>query len=154
MLKNAANSANIEEEARIKKNAWFRLANLWRTIDYCLVIAAFISSMVVVYVEVLSFTTASAKANIIVIASVAAAAFTMISFAIEPKKHMRNYRRAFIYLYTAQIENSCKQKQRLLTIRNALCKGEETISNSYDVDPVEIAFYAAAKTISSNEIVH
>ena len=148
MRKSKADPTSIEDEASIKKNAWFRLANLWRTIDYCLVIAAFISSMVVVYVEVLDFPAASKKSIIIVIASVAAAAFTMINFAIEPKKHMRNYRRAFLDLYTALTEESCQQKQGLDRIQDALCKGEQTISNSYDVGPVQSAFQFATRTMA------
>ena len=120
---------NIKEEAYSKMKSWFRLANVWRVIDYTLPTASFISSMIVVFSGVVY-----SNRILILLFSVIAAVLTMMSFAIEPRKHMRNYRIAFSRIYSAIIQYEETNGKNRAILENALLQAESMINSSYDSD--------------------
>ena len=72
----------------------------------------------------------------VLVGSVLAAMFTVLSFAIDPKTHMRNYRRAYYELHSALTETLFdsghnEKNKKLIT---ALQKGEEIINVSYETE--------------------
>ena len=123
---------NLEKEAEKKQKQWFWLANIWRAIDYLMVIIAFLSSIVVVCVETM---VQGDNTHIVIVGSTVAATFTMMSFAIEPKKHMKSYRNAYIHIYEKRInyiKNGKPEDTRVLG--EAIINAESMINQSYDVD--------------------
>ena len=122
---------NIEEEIKKKTLDWFHLANTWRVIDYILGILPFLVSITVVFLEAV-FPTEDLKCAVIILSTVAAL-ISLTCFVIEPKKHMRNYRKAFFEGYKCIFRNdtnSIKQAEYL----DALSTGEKTIGTTYDIE--------------------
>lgn len=66
--------------------------------------------------------------------SIIAALFTMLDFAIEPKKHMRNYRKAYSEIYGVMLKYEIDNNKDGSEIVNTLAKCEKCIDASYDVD--------------------
>ena len=118
-------------EAKRKLKSWFWLANIWRAIDYTIIVISFLSSMTVICSEAFN---KNNNSEIVMIGSVVAATFTMLGFAIEPKKHMRGYRRAYSCLYEKMILENESPKGKPKVICDALIEGEKIINDSYDVD--------------------
>lgn len=120
-------------EAKRKKSLWLFLANIWRVIDYGIAILSFGASMAVVYIE----TNISIYNKwIISILSISAAVLMLISFAIEPKKHIRNYRTAYTRMYSALwIYRDSQDYDKIIAYVLSQC--EKIIDSSYDVDTHE-----------------
>ena len=107
----------IENEVKNKIKKWLILCNIWRIADYAIVVISFLASITVICVEGIL----GADGRIIVMAgSIIAATFTMMSFALEPKKHIRGYRKTYAILYEAYV--------------TGLAQCELLINPSYDVD--------------------
>lgn len=129
-----ANKTSLEDQAISKLKWWFHLANIWRAIDNLLVIMSFASSMCVVYIE--ASNKIPNKVIGVLVGSVLAAMFTVLSFAIDPKTHMRNYRKAYYELHNALIETrfDSEKDENNKKLTSALQKGEAIINASYETE--------------------
>ena len=130
------NDINIVAEAKAKIRAWFFLSNIWRAIDYSLAVLAFATSITVIFYETSDL---PYKSIIILLFSSLTAVLTIISFAIEPKKHMRSYRRAYGIAYSALMIFECSQhnEKTILDLSKSVIIGEQIIHNSYDVESID-----------------
>ena len=120
-------------EAKRKKSIWLIFANIWRIIDYGIAILSFGASMAVVYIEA---NNPDFDKWVILILSISAALLMLISFAIEPKKHVRNYRTAYRRMYSALwIYKDYQNYEKIIALVLSQC--EKIIDSSYDVDTHE-----------------
>ena len=79
---------NTIEEAWLLSKVWRRAAVIWRIIDHLIVIGAFSSSVLVVYISSSNIQAQNEK-RIIALSSIFAM-LTLMGFAFNPTKYMRS----------------------------------------------------------------
>ncbi|MCR5736123.1 MAG: hypothetical protein K6G64_00570 [Eubacterium sp.] len=126
---------NLNKAWSLSKS-WKRAAIIWRTLDHIFVIGSFTFSIFVVFISAID---SNAKILIIVFSSLAAI-FTLIGFACNPTKYMREYRLAFQILNEALISYTDEEgkikggKNGYIAIGEAIKKGERYIGKTFEVD--------------------
>lgn len=128
----ASEPQDIIVTAEKTKRIWSHTSSMWMAIDYIVNIFAFCASILTIFIEVLI----TNNTVLIVSFSTVAATLTFFSFAVNPKHHMRKYRKACEGINAALLcyYNSDGNEINRNNIVDALISGEQLISSTYDVD--------------------
>lgn len=108
---------------------WRRSSIIWMIIDYVINILAFFASILIIYIEA-SYPQSNTLP--VIVLSAIAATLTFVCFAINPKQHMRKYRKAYETLNAALLQQNYDGTEK--DVLTAIIKGEQLINNTYDVD--------------------
>lgn len=124
----------------LKSNLWRTVSMFWMISEYLFTIIPFTAAVIVINLETQQ--NDSTINNGILSYSIISLAIIIFSFAINPRRHMRCYRKAYIridhvldnYIDTFQNGNDEEKKQAKDLLANAISEGEKDINSSYDID--------------------
>ncbi len=126
------------KKALLKCNLWLTVSMLWMISEYIFIIIPFEATAVVIYLDALE---KDGDKNGILIHSILSLGLVVFSYAINPKQHMRCYRKSYTLLDAAinQIlihykEGDPVTEDSKTKLINAIDKGEEIINSSYDIN--------------------
>lgn len=79
------------DKAYSLSNIWLNAAMFWMTLEYIFVISAFEASIIVIYL-----TSLEANYQEILVYSIISLLLMVVSYEVNPKRHMRCYRKSFV----------------------------------------------------------
>ena len=95
LIKKSDTKSLLFSKSCSKCNTWFLMSVLWQTIEYLLVVLPFELSASILYIEVFESDATAGKQNAIVILSVLAMTFVIVTYVLNPHRHVEGYRKAF-----------------------------------------------------------
>ena len=104
-------------------NTWQIGSTCWQIAEYASVVMSFLCTGLVVYIEAMDLQ----DAGKVIIYSFLSLAFMMFQYAVSPKTHAIQYRKAFIGLKKAIIKYQ-QEKEKIDIIIDAIDAGEKEIS--------------------------
>lgn len=115
-------SEGIYKTAYIRKNAWLKSNLIWITINYWIIAASFLATLIVIYVAVNDI-----NKNKIVFYSIVSLFASIMSYILNPLAIAKGYRLAYQEIDKAilEFENTGSTNKEFLSF--ALIKGEEYV---------------------------
>ena len=121
---------NIENAMHCKQ-IWLHVSIIWNVVDVLISTLAFSASIAAILVEIF---VADNKIWIIVLSTVTAT-LTFISAVVNPKQHVRAYRKACELVNSSLLlyHNNDDEKKACKDVVDAIIKGEELIGSTYEL---------------------
>lgn len=128
----------LKEYCMLKKavgrsGTWFIATTFWMLAEYIFVIVPFIANAIVIYLSL----NLNDNEEFILVYSIVSLAFIVFGYAINPQRHKKCYRKAYVNLddeinrYLSAIGSGTAQEELLI---KAMHDGEKFIDGSYDVE--------------------